>query len=169
MSKTLAELEAEFAEINRIRDEKQKAANEAAKEFSTVSYKQTALAAEIEKARREASQDGKLVEKFEAARAEFDLEVAKHIQAAAAELDKAKKLSEKTGIPFKSPVIDIGSVYDCGDYDIYVPKSLPKKWEALIEESDGLITFLYNEFGDCPSGDELNGWSAAWAPSSMKC
>lgn len=170
MSKTLAELEAEFAEINRLRNEKQKAAATAAQEFTAASYKQNALAAEIEKARREERKDEDIGAKFTKARAEFEVEVAKHVKAAAESLAEAKKLSEKTGIPFESTLIDIESIDDFrGSTDIYVPKSFTKKWEALFDGDQTESDILDLEYGVYLQCDQEYGWAAAWAPSSMRC
>jgi len=140
-------------------------------ELAEISTKRQLLADEIEKAELEeaAKLGSKLEEKFNEAREEFDAKIKIHLDLAAAELQKAKDLSELEGIPFESTVVDV-SGYNIRRYtsDIYIPDSFKDKWgEMGLVKEYGLWEFIDQEFG-LSMVNEV-GWGFAWAPSSMRC
>lgn len=96
-----------------------------------------------------------LEEQFKEAVKEATKEINKHIVNSRAELDKAVKLAEKYGVPFRSSMVDMDMSR------AYVPRSFSSKWENLSEE------FLYDELdGDFSSYD--SGWEY-WSSSSLSC
>lgn len=140
-------------------------------ELAEISTKKQLLADEIEKAELEeaAKLGSNLEEKFNEIRNEFDDKIKVHLDLAAAELRKAKDLSESEGIPFESTVVDI-SGYNLRRYtsDVYMPNSFKDKWGKMdTVEKYGVWDFIDREFGLSMLNE--TGWIFAWAPSSMRC
>lgn len=106
-----------------------------------------------EQARAEAAD--KIHDKFEKALNAAHKQINEHIENARSELKKAVAISEKTGIPFSTDVVEFST-------RLYVPTSMAKKWpdvdSEILEEFD-----LYSYYGDSTPGWEY------WSASSLTC
>ncbi|HVI42690.1 MAG TPA: hypothetical protein VM577_18755 [Anaerovoracaceae bacterium] len=111
------------------------------------------IAAEREELARKEAAD-KIREKFDVALKAAHAEINAHIENAREEINKAVKISEKTGVPFSSDVIEFTS-------RVYIPKSMAKKWPEvdydILSDLD-----LYTQDMDQP------GWEY-WSSSSLTC
>jgi hypothetical protein len=89
-------------------------------------------------------------------------EIQKHIENARNELKEAVKLSEKTGIPFVSNIVEF-------EQRGYLPKSFFDKWKSIknigniIENED----FYLGEYFGSDESDKY-GWQY-WNSSSLTC
>lgn len=105
-----------------------------------------------EQARQEAAD--KIKNKFEETLKSTHAEIEKHIENARAELKKAVQVSERTGVPFSSDVIEFTN-------RVYIPKSMAKKWPEVDYEILSDLD-LYTQDMDEP------GWEY-WSASSLTC
>lgn len=171
--KSVSDLQKELNTLTSFTVEKEKQLKTLAAEKERAELLRVQIEKQIEEAEKEAGED--LETKFAATQQTVLAEINKHLEAAKAEMKKAFALSEQSGIPFESSIVDLSKYTDLNaKFDIFVPKTFAQNWEALYEEC-GIADFLYDSFGAGPyynaygDNDFDHGYCIAWAPSSMRC
>lgn len=121
----------------------------------------------VKRAIREASG---IEDKFKAAVAETQAEIQLHITAAVESYNQAKKLAEKHGIPFETPIVMLSDYKSHGmsGIDTYVPKSVKKKWPGIHDTDEDTGDSILGEMFEV-NYDRLEGMQGNWFPSSLRC